>query len=350
MLPLPNHREDAHLVGTPRRVPPVGGANLANAGLVWDKFVNGWSMNGNQEFGLHALNGGKGDWVGKFCGGGHGNESHLKAQCGRVRDLALFTAKSSLAAEPAEHPRTLTLTSRLVTGLGLTHPVENGFAWHHTLGVPYLPGSGVKGMMRAWATLWCGPEEAGDIVHLFGNEVNSPARMGALIVFDALPVAPVQLVHEVVTPHDGGWRLKGPVVNEKTGIVLSPGDWHDPVPSPFLAVDIGAQFQFALGLTRRGKAGDLELGYELLTGALEWVGAGAKTATGFGRFEDKSKVFARNRKVAVAENAGGKLAGRQGHIIADVPLNGLWKVKLGDPEAPGATEAYVAAANLTFRD
>ena len=35
--------------------------------------------------------------------------------------------------------------SRFVTGLGRSHPVENGFAWHSTLGTPYLPGSSVKG-------------------------------------------------------------------------------------------------------------------------------------------------------------------------------------------------------------
>ena len=46
-----------------------------------------------------------------------------------------------------------------VTGMGLPHPVENGFSWHPTLGVPYLPGSGVKASRscHAWATgptLW----------------------------------------------------------------------------------------------------------------------------------------------------------------------------------------------------
>lgn len=40
---------------------------------------------------------------------------------------------------------------RLVSGLGNGHPFETGFIWHRTLGVPYLPGSAVKGLMRAWA-------------------------------------------------------------------------------------------------------------------------------------------------------------------------------------------------------
>ena len=45
-----------------------------------------------------------------------------------------------------------TSTSRFVTGLGRSHPVENGFAWRPTLGTPYLPGSSVKGMARAWGS------------------------------------------------------------------------------------------------------------------------------------------------------------------------------------------------------
>ena len=34
------------------------------------------------------------------------------------------------------------------TGLGNEHPLENGFAFLSPYGVPYLPGSGVKGVLR----------------------------------------------------------------------------------------------------------------------------------------------------------------------------------------------------------
>jgi len=37
-----------------------------------------------------------------------------------------------------------------VTGMGSSHPAENGFSWHPVLGTPYLPGAGVKGLLRAW--------------------------------------------------------------------------------------------------------------------------------------------------------------------------------------------------------
>ena len=40
-----------------------------------------------------------------------------------------------------------------VTGMGNPHPVENGFSWHQTLSVPYLMGSTVKGLVRAWVEM-----------------------------------------------------------------------------------------------------------------------------------------------------------------------------------------------------
>lgn len=39
-------------------------------------------------------------------------------------------------------------TSPFMTGTGMEHPLENGFAFLNPYGLPYLPGSGVKGVLR----------------------------------------------------------------------------------------------------------------------------------------------------------------------------------------------------------
>lgn len=44
-----------------------------------------------------------------------------------------------------------TTAERLVIGLGSHHPLETGLLFHRTLGVPYIPGSSIKGLIRAWA-------------------------------------------------------------------------------------------------------------------------------------------------------------------------------------------------------
>jgi CRISPR type III-B/RAMP module RAMP protein Cmr6 len=126
-----------------------------------------------------------------------------------------------------------------VTGMGLAHPVENGFLWHPTLGVPYLPGSSVKGMVRAWAQHYADAREAEEIDRLFGTG----QRAGEIILFDAVPDKFVELMCEIMTPHDDGWRM-----NEDK----MPSDWVSPVPIPYLAVAPGQSFVFAWA-SRRGK-------------------------------------------------------------------------------------------------
>ena len=64
------------------------------------------------------------------------------------------------------------------TGLGIEHPLENGFAFLSPYGLPYLPGSGVKGVLRRAAEELTHREMFGDdsawtlpaIWHLFGFE------------------------------------------------------------------------------------------------------------------------------------------------------------------------------------
>jgi len=53
-------------------------------------------------------------------------------------------------------------TAPFATGLGMEHPVDNGFAFLAPYGLPYLPGSGVKGVVRSAAEeLALAPEASG---------------------------------------------------------------------------------------------------------------------------------------------------------------------------------------------
>ncbi len=84
--------------------------------------------------------------------------------------------------------------SRFVTGLGLSHPVENGFAWHPTLGTPYLPGSSVKGLTKSWAQ---GEQQCPeDVARIFGLA----GQIGTVVFLDAVPVQPVRVEPDVLTP------------------------------------------------------------------------------------------------------------------------------------------------------
>lgn len=159
--------------------------------------------------------------------------------------------------------------SRFVTGLGRSHPVENGFAWHPTLGTPYLPGSSVKGLVRAWAKFDAAPSPSSETVERLLGELGTAGRISFL---GAVPIAPVQLEADVMTPHYAGWTRKEP-----------PGDWCSPTPIPFLAATAGTPFLFGV-LPCGADADDLRVVMSWLCSALIWNGAGAKTAVGYGRF------------------------------------------------------------------
>ena len=175
-------------------------------------------------------------------------------------------------------------TAPFVTGMGNPHPLENGFTWHPTLGTPYLPGSSVKGLVRAAIEVaYEGDDQPALLQRWFGTaEKGDVAEAGGCFIFlDALPTTPCKLMAEVMTPHMGKWYEKGgknPMHKE-----VQPGDWHSPVPVGYLTAR-NLSLQFAV-LPRAGNAQaaqELEQVWQALDYALQWLGAGGKTAQGFG--------------------------------------------------------------------
>ena len=260
----------------------------ANTGLWYDKFCNQWCKNrknkGIEAWSLKSFKEGtneinpKFDWI-KTVIGNCGDSNLLKEYTDRL---------AALADQRGGGSRVFSSLYRFVSGLGREHPVENGFAWHHTLGVPYLPGSSVKGMLRSYLATWVETDKA-EIKRIFaprqwkdeqGIRHDTEHAIGSVIFLDAMPIAPVPLQADVMTPH------YGPYYQDKNGLT-APGDWHSPNPIPFLTVGEGAKFLFAV-LPRTGSGRDKEdcgkvLGW--LAEALKTIGAGAKTAIGYGRFQ-----------------------------------------------------------------
>lgn len=237
----------------------------ANAGLWYDKFFNlygdDWTIGEEEE---------KSAWVKSICARPVGDAALLEQAVRRLGCMVL-----ALGGEV----RLFATDWHFVTGLGRNHPVENGFAWHHTLGVPFLPGSSVKGVTRAWAGQWLGISED-EMDRIFGPEgEDREKQVGSVIFFDALPVNPVKLVPDVMTPHYAPYY--------QGGFAVPPGDWFAPRPIPFLTVAADELFLFALAPRRpddeRSRT-DCLLAVRWLEEALTQVGAGAKTAVGYGRF------------------------------------------------------------------
>jgi CRISPR-associated protein Cmr6 len=173
----------------------------------------------------------------------------------------------------------------LTLHLARASALENaGICLHPVYGFAYLPGSGLKGLARAYAVTADRAAAREDILAVFGNEPGEPdadkQTAGAIIFHDAWPLAWPWLVEDLVNNHHSAYYGAPSGDNENP-----PGDWEEPRMVSFLAVPAGVPFDFPLG-KRRGDVEDrlLNLARGWLLGGLTQLGAGAKTAAGYGSF------------------------------------------------------------------
>lgn len=196
------------------------------------------------------------------------------------------------------------------TGLGNEHPLESGFAFLNPYGLPYLPGSGVKGVLHKAACELADGLFGGSagwthraIDALFGsaNDREDNGRRGALIVWDVLPeIAGEALKVEVMTAHQSHY-LQGTEWPHESG---------QPNPINFLAVPPQSHFDFHIQcdlpfLARCAPELATEGGWKQLIDAalrhaFEWLGFGAKTAVGYGAMQVDPQAAKRREQVEAA--------------------------------------------------
>ncbi len=164
---------------------------------------------------------------------------------------------------------------RLVTGLGNPHPAGVNLAFDSTIGVPFLPGSTVKGLCRQAAAVLDEPESAID--RLFGPEIvvaQDRTMRGQVAFFDAYPRRWPTLVVDLINCHHPDYYGQSAIDQVK-----GPAETESPVPVTFLCIGEGTDFVFPLAAA---SAGDLQHIREILTSGLEILGIGGKTAVGYG--------------------------------------------------------------------
>lgn len=176
---------------------------------------------------------------------------------------------------------------RFVTGLGRNTPFEVGFVFHRLYGFPVIPGSGVKGLARAWAYFRLKeekpesePEEDSLFAAIFGQAPEgeeSGESVGGGVFFEAVPLDEPELALDVMTPHFPDYY------SDNTNRV-PPSDDQDPVPIPFLTVKAGVCFGFAVGWRGDPNPQAHAQAADWLKEGLKHLGAGAKTAAGYGYF------------------------------------------------------------------
>ncbi|NUM45121.1 MAG: type III-B CRISPR module RAMP protein Cmr6 [Anaerolineales bacterium] len=163
---------------------------------------------------------------------------------------------------------------RLAINLGAEAVLETSIALHRTYGVPYIPGSALKGLAAHYARnhleneAWQKKGEAYQI--MFGTTKTG----GYVTFFDALYVPETghkgkALWPDIITVHHPDYYQ-----GKKDA---PPADWDSPTPIPFLS----ATGNFLIALAGPDKW--VEKAFEILDLGLKEEGIGAKTSSGYGR-------------------------------------------------------------------
>lgn len=279
-------------------------------GLALDKFVNYTNVPTKDLFG--NVNAGFSEHVQKAA---VGTVAAMQPPCSAAEFNDLRSRRElMLSALGATNHLVASTAGPLTLHLARASALENaGLCLHPIYGFVYLPGSGLKGMARAYAeTVWL-PAQANkkqawqQIENVFGwapnsergqqimdpdhpaerrrldvSDPNSPeirAHVGNIIFHDAWPTAWPSLVEDILNSHHTKYY------SAKDSAVPVPGDWEEPNMVSFLAVAAGVTFDFPLACRRNDVDPKcLEAARRWLLGGLTVLGPGAKTASGYGHF------------------------------------------------------------------
>lgn len=166
---------------------------------------------------------------------------------------------------------------------------ETSIKLHHIYGIPYIPASAIKGVVRSYTILEYFADELEKykdryskfedevlfkcnwFVDIFGSQENE----GRVIFFDAFPTSKPTIKVDIMNPHYGHYYNEG----------KAPTDTKNPIPINFLTVE-NTEFEFFIASKEsldnfQVKDTAFEIYFQE---ALKNHGIGAKTAVGYGYF------------------------------------------------------------------
>lgn len=166
------------------------------------------------------------------------------------------------------------VSGRMVVGLGAESVLETSIALHRTYGVPFIPGSALKGLAAHYARNYLNETDWGKSSPAYKTVFGGTDDAGYVTFFDALLVPPDServIYTDVLTSHHQEYYTgKGSA---------PPANWDSPNPVPFLSVK--GTYLIALA----GPAEWVAATFQILKDALWELGIGAKTSSGYGRMK-----------------------------------------------------------------
>lgn len=215
------------------------------------------------------------------------NDTHLSQYREEVELLKLDYETMQWFEMTTEYPG-------LATGLGNPHETHKdgeyklGFHFDHTTGLPIIPGSSVKGLLRSAF------QKSPDYIKYLLE--NLPGKEPAVFDIDISQLEKEIFEGERISPYKRDIFLEAVIVSSGNGkqlfladdfITPHPDEFKDPVPLQFLKVlpQVTFRFQFRLNRLNDGLL-TIEDKKNLFKRILLDLGIGAKTNVGYGKFKE----------------------------------------------------------------
>jgi len=200
--------------------------------------------------------------------------------------------EAALGTLPGAESRIYRVNGRMIVGLGAESVLESSITLNRTWGVPYIPGTALKGLAAHYLNDVLADGDP-DLVRQDDLELDDHGRAPTPNVHGVLFGTGVRASYvnwldawfipgnttdsqspflpDVITPHHPGYY-------QKSARIPQPTDADDPNPIPFVSAG-GIYLACLQGPDQRW----VDFAFRLLTEALEHAGIGAKTHAGYGR-------------------------------------------------------------------
>jgi len=244
------------------------------------------------------------------------------------------------------------LQSPYVSGLGSGHPTETGMILDRNSGLPYIPASAVKGVLRMACALHIAATEP-DKIRAGSDQVEIPddhpllrrcfgdtntgkpdGVRGQLVFLDVFPAEVPTIRTDIMNPHFGKYYAgsQGPLETE------------NPIPVKFLTVAEGTEFVFRCFVSPLPDDGlaapdspvcpfdetDGKAVAAMFSRACTQLGFGAKTAVGYGRFALAATNTAAYFKALAAQEAEKRRLAEKARQQAKLDKQYPWQKHLRD--------------------
>lgn len=176
----------------------------------------------------------------------------------------------------------------ILFGLGAAHIRETSVNLHQVYGVPYIPASSLKGVVRNWAVqaFGLGDEDVllngEDLVSQVFKEVfGTQENRGSVQFYDLFFEDSYELEKDMITPHFADYYSGK----------MAPTDDQNPIPINLLGIR-AKRLRIYYTVERKSKDATVlanTVGEWIKTSLLE-LGIGSKTTSGYGRFKEVNDV------------------------------------------------------------